>query len=76
MDRQAQKNRDVVLFASLLIGLSVDFCDGGTCACVWCARACVGGCVRESVRAFVCVCYCQDAVMKTHKPIYVNIQPS
>ena len=46
------------------------FCDGGTCTCVWCARACV----RESVRAFVC--YCQDAVTKIHKPIFVNIQPS
>ena len=35
-----------------------------------------GVCVRESVRAFVCVCYCQDAVTKIHKPIFVNIQPS
>ena len=33
-------------------------------------------CVRESVRAFVCVCHCQDAVTKIHKPIFVNIQPS
>ena len=33
-------------------------------------------CVRESVRAFVCKCYCQDAVTKIHKPIFVNIQPS
>ena len=33
-------------------------------------------CMRESVRACVCVCYCQDAVTKTHKPIFVNIQPS
>ena len=41
---------------------------------VVCARVCV--CVRESVRAFVCVGYCQDAVMKIHKPIFVNIQPS
>ena len=31
-------------------------------------------CVRESVRAFVC--YCQDAVTKIHKLIFVNIQPS
>ena len=36
-------------------------------------HACV--CMRESVRAFVCVCvcvcvsYCQDAVTKIHKPI-------
>ena len=35
-------------------------------------RACV--CVRESVREFVC--YCQDALTKIHKPIFVNIQPS
>ena len=43
------------------------------------ARACgvhARVCVRESVRAIVCVCYCQDAVTKIHKPIYVNIQPS
>ena len=43
------------------------------------ARACgvhARVCVRESVRAFVCVCYCQDAVTKIHKPIFVNIQPS
>ena len=52
MDGQAKNNRDNVLFTSMLIGLSVDFCDGGTC--VWCARARV--CVRESVRALVCVC--------------------
>ena len=31
--------------------------------------------VHESVHAFVCVCYCQDAVTKIHKPIFVNIQP-
>ena len=31
-------------------------------------RACV--CVLECVRAFVCVCYCQDAVTKIHKPIF------
>ena len=37
---------------------------------VVCARVCV----RESVRAFVCVCYCQDAVTKIHKTIFVNIQ--
>ena len=33
------------------------------------ARACgvrARVCVRESVRAFVCVCYCQDAVTKIH----------
>ena len=45
------------------------------------ARACfvrAHVCVRESVCAFVCVsvCYCQDAVTKIHKPIFVNIQPS
>ena len=43
------------------------------------ARACdvhARVCVRESVRAFVSVCYCQDAVTKIHKPIFVNIQPS
>ena len=33
-------------------------------------------CARESVRAFVCVCYCQVAVTKIHKPIFVNIKPS
>ena len=37
---------------------------------------CTRVCVRESVRALVCVCYCQDAVTKIHKPIFVNIQPS
>ena len=46
---------------------------------VACARAC-GVCarvwVRESVCAFVCVGYCQDAEMKIHKPIFVNIEPS
>ena len=52
-DGQAQNNRDNVLFASLLIGLSVDFF-------AMVARALVCGvlarvCVRESVRAFVCV---------------------
>ena len=48
---------------------------------VVCARVCA--CVRESVCAFVecmcvCVCvfYCQDAVTKIHKLIFVNIQPS
>ena len=41
---QAQNNRDNVFFASLSIGLSVDFCDGSTCTCLWCARARV--CVR------------------------------
>ena len=43
------------------------------------ARACgvrTRVCVRENVRAFVCVCYCQDAVTKILKPIFVNIQPS
>ena len=42
------------------------------------ARACgVRGrvSVHESMRAFVCVCYCQDAVTKIHKPIFVDIQP-
>ena len=53
-DGQAQNNRDNVLFASLLIGLSVDFF-----SMVARARACgvrARMCVRESVRAFVCVC--------------------
>ena len=53
-DGQAQNNRDNVLFTSLLIGLSVDFF-----AMVARARACgvrARVCVRESVRAFVCVC--------------------
>ena len=27
-------------------------------------------CVRESVHAFVSLCYCQDAVTKIHKPIF------
>ena len=45
-DGQAQNNRDNVLFTSLSIGLSVDFSCG--------VRARV--CVRESVRAFECVC--------------------
>ena len=43
------------------------------------ARACgvrARLCVRESVRAIVCVCYCQDAVTIIHKPIFVNIQYS
>ena len=39
---------------------------------VVCARVCAS----ESVCAFVCGGYCQDAVMKIHKPIVVNIQPS
>ena len=33
-------------------------------------------CVRESVRAFVCMFYIQNAVTKIHKPIFVNIHPS
>ena len=74
--RTSLNNRDNVLFASLLIGLSVDFF-----AMVARARARACGvrarvCVRESVRAFVCACYCQDAVTKIHKHIFVNIQPS
>ena len=82
-DGQAQNNRDNVLFASLLIGLSVDFLRWWHVHVrVVCARARV--CVRESVRVFmcvcvcvcVCVCYCQDAVTKIHKPIFVIIQPS
>ena len=72
MDGQAQNNRDNVLFASLLIGLSVDFLRWWHVHVrVVCARVSV----HESVRAFVCVCYCQDAVTKIHKPIFVNIQP-
>ena len=70
-DGQAQNNRDNVLFASLLIGLSVDFLRWWHVRVV-CARVCV----RDSVRAIVCVFYCQDAVTKIHKPIFVNIQPS
>ena len=64
-DGQAQNKRDNVLFASLLIGLSVDFLRW------WHVRV-----VCARVRAIVCVCYCQDAVTKIHKPIFVNIQPS
>ena len=57
-DGLAKNNRDNVLFSSLLIGLSVDFCEGGTCTCVWCvcARLCV--CVR------LCVCYYKDVYNK------------
>ena len=56
MDGQAQNNRDIVLFASLLIDLSVDFLRWWHVHVgVVCARACVHACVRESVRAFVCV---------------------
>ena len=73
MDGQAQNNRDNVLFASLLIGLSVDFLRWWH---VHVRVVCSRMCVRESVRAFVCVCYCQDAVTKIHKLIFVNIQPS
>ena len=54
-----------------MIGLSVDFF-----AMVARARACgvrARACARESVCAFVCVCYCQDDVTKIHKPIFVNI---
>ena len=49
--RTSQNNRDNVLFSSLLIGLSVDFCEGGMCTCVWCVCASV----RMCVRAFMCV---------------------
>ena len=66
-------NRDNVLFASLLIGLSVDFLRWWHVRVV-CARVCA--CVRESARAIVCVCYCQDAVTKIRKPIFLNIQAS
>ena len=70
-DGQAQNNRDNVLIASLLIGLSVDFLRWWHVHVrVVCARVCV----HESVRAFVC--YCQDAVTKIHTPNFVNIQPS
>ena len=73
MDGQGQNNRDNVLFASLLKGLSVDFLRWWhVYVRVLCARACA--CVRVCVR--LCVCYCQDAVTKIHKPIFVNIQPS
>ena len=41
-------------------------------ACGVCPRVCM----RESVLGVVRVCYCQDAVTKIHKPIFVNIQPS
>ena len=70
---QAQNNRDNALFASLLIGLSVDFLRWWLMHVrVVCAHVCA--CVRVCVR--LCVCYCQDAVTKIHKPIFVNIQPS
>ena len=46
MDGLAKNNRDNVLFSSLLIGFSVDFCEGGTCTCV-CAS------VLACVRAFM-----------------------
>ena len=49
MDGQAQNNRDNVLFASLLIGLSVDFF-----AMVARAPEC-GVCARVCVRESVCV---------------------
>ena len=54
-DGLAENNRDNNLFSSLLIGLSVDFCEGGTCTCVWCVCASVRACVRACVRAFMCV---------------------
>ena len=52
MDEQAQNNRDV-LFASLLIGSSVNYFAMVARAhvCDVCARVCV----RESLCAFVCV---------------------
>ena len=69
-DGQAQNNRDNVLLASLFIGLSVDFLRWWHVHVrVVCARVCA--CVRESVRAFVSVCYCQDAVTK--HPTFINI---
>ena len=81
MDRQAQNNRDNVLFASLLIGLSVDFLwwwhvhVGVVCASV-CVCVCARECVRVSVCVRLCVCYWLDAVTKIHKPIFVDIQSS
>ena len=51
MDGLAKNNIDNVLFSSLLMGLSVDFCEGGTCTYVWCVCASVHACVR----AFMCV---------------------
>ena len=50
-DGLAKNNIDNVLFSSLLIGLLVVFCEGGTCMCVWCVCASVRACVR----AFMCV---------------------
>ena len=59
----------------MFAGLSVDFLRWWHVhVCVVCARVCA--CMRESVCAFVNVCYCQDAVPKIHKPIFVNTQPS
>ena len=54
-DGQAQNNRDNILFASLLIGLSVEFL---RCwhVLVRVARARVCGCVRVCVRLYVCYC--------------------
>ena len=53
-DGQAQNNRDNVLFASLLIGLSVDFLRWWHVHVrVVCAHVCA--CVRVCVRLCVCV---------------------
>ena len=54
MDGQAQNERDNVLFASLLIGLSIDFLRWWHVQVrVVCARVCA--CVRVCV-PFLCVC--------------------
>ena len=57
MDGQAQNKRDIVLFASLLIGLSVDFLRWWhvqvrvVCVCVCaCVRVCVRLCVSVIVK--------------------------
>ena len=75
MDGQAQNNRDNVLFASLLIGLSVDFLRWWHVRVV-CARVCAY--VRVCVRLCVCVllsrccnensqtCFCKH-------PTFINI---
>ena len=70
MDGLAKNNRDNVLFSSLLIGLSVDFCKGGTCTCVWCVCfcACVCACV------YVCVII-KMFITKKSLTYFVNIHP-
>ena len=76
-DGQAQNNRDNVLFTRLLIGLSVDFLRWWHVGVV-CTRVCA--CVRESVRALVCVCVllsrCCNENSQTYfckHPTFINI---